>query len=93
MPQVEHGKYDRKRYDCNDWCISKGHAAGECKKTADGVCGTKASAYCKCTGPTKLVIPSNRFRQARVGLLLALIAALLQQPGVLAGDSIATTIK
>ena len=44
---------DRKRYDCNDWCISKGHAAGECKKTADGVCGTKAAAYCKCTGPTK----------------------------------------
>ena len=44
---------DRKRYDCNAWCISKGHAAGECKKTVDGVCGMKSSAYCKCTGSTR----------------------------------------
>jgi len=44
---------DRKRYDCNAWCISKGHAAGECKKTVDGVCGTKSSAYRKCTGATR----------------------------------------
>lgn len=44
---------DRKRYDCNAWCVTKGHAAGECKKTVDGVCGTKASAYCKCTGVSR----------------------------------------
>lgn len=45
-------RLDRKPYDCNAWCVQQGHAAGECKTTADGVCGNKASAYCKCTGAT-----------------------------------------
>ncbi len=41
---------DRKPYDCNKWCKKQGHAAGDCKTTVAGVCGTKTSAYCKCTG-------------------------------------------
>ena len=44
---------DRKPYDCNAWCMDRGHAAGDCTQTVADVCGTRASAYCKCTGPTR----------------------------------------
>ncbi|MFC7500216.1 hypothetical protein ACFQRC_13390 [Enterovirga sp. GCM10030262] len=35
-------------YDCDDYCRSKGHVAGECTKV-ENVCSPRGSAYCKCT--------------------------------------------
>ena len=46
------GNIDRKPYDCDKYCKSIYHAAGECRETAEGMCGRWGSAYCKCTGPT-----------------------------------------
>ena len=41
---------DRKGYDCEVWCKKQGFATGQCQRTPPGVCGTQASAYCRCTG-------------------------------------------
>ena len=41
---------DRRGYDCEIWCKDEGFSTGQCVSTPPGVCGTQASAYCKCTG-------------------------------------------
>ena len=45
---VCHIASDNRRYDCDDYCRSKGHGAGECA-TVENVCSPRGSTYCKCT--------------------------------------------